>query len=896
MKKFFTLSMLFVLVASLAQAQGYRKWDFSSWSPTTVANLVEEATKGQLGGSWSDIEKSTDGATTPGGNVCFWSYGDNVIDGELAANGAVIAETAGLLWNTAYTSRRSLALAVDYPTALGDYAGPQYLWLGGGNAKSASARLYCFIIPKVRIGQKITIVAESHKPSDARGVALYAGACTDDANQIGEAFKPTTQASYTWEDWTLPEGATTNDDGTVDIQVYNTNGCHLYSIEVGTADQKSKVAYIYNGTIGDEAAFNAIKASEAFTAEAVEATAAFTLDALKDYSALVLSPNLNNADAIASLKDIRPFMPVLNLNPALYEAWGMGTTADSGTPFANVTTTANHALFRGLDVIDADGILGLELTAASYKTVSPTGVFADDQVLATAMASESTAIHAHNLSHNGYLYIPAFDKAPGLLDNAVSILANSKADVTAAPKPTITQSYKNMETLVTIKSGVPSAEIFYTTDGSEPTTSSTRYTEPFSVTAANTVVKAVAQGDGYLLSDVAEVAIELKEAGPVPTINVEQKGNESIVTLACSNPDVSIFYNYEALNDSTKSTKYTGPITLVTNKTISAFTASQSLVPSDLAQQDVTIEKPIVFTEVISHMDANKQEYYQNYFDSEDKPNGDSNSKVAYFFSWGKSKTAYPYYDTTAEPISTTTDPETGDEVNVYPMSPEEKYDFGTGWAIRSRGQVICTEVTIKPGKTVGDGSSYNPATVDEFELQDQYPATDYYVNISEWNTNAGEPRSGMIYSTQKFKGPFAVLAYISNGNGGTGPKCVFETGSDIEGDAMETEWNQMGDSCILNKGQRLYQKFLRIYNGTDEVYLRTRIADGGSKAGYYDIYVLGVEAASLSDGIEEVTDNAGTVRSEAVYSIDGMRLPTTQRGLNIVRRADGTTRKVMVK
>ena len=153
-----------------------------------------------------------------------------------------------------------------------------------------------------------------------------------------------------------------------------------------------------------------------------------------------------------------------------------------------------------------------------------------------------------------------------------------------------------------------------------------------------------------------------------------------------------------------------------------------------------------------------------------------------------------------------------------------------------------------------------------------------------------------MIYSTQKFKGPFAVLAYISNGNGGTGPKCVFETGSDIEGDAMETEWNQMGDSCILNKGQRLYQKFLRIYNGTDEVYLRTRIADGGSKAGYYDIYVLGVEAASLSDGIEEVTDNAGTVRSEAVYSIDGMRLPTTQRGLNIVRRADGTTRKVMVK
>ena len=134
----------------------------------------------------------------------------------------------------------------------------------------------------------------------------------------------------------------------MDIQVYNTNGCHLYSIEVGDNSQKSKVAYLYNGSIEAEAGYAAISGSELYTVEPVEATGTLAQDAVSAYDAIVISPSLTNAEAIASLKDIRPFVPVLNLNPALYEAWGMGTTADSETPYADVTTTAGNALFRGL--------------------------------------------------------------------------------------------------------------------------------------------------------------------------------------------------------------------------------------------------------------------------------------------------------------------------------------------------------------------------------------------------------------------------------------------------------------------------------------------------------------------------------------------------------------------
>ncbi len=903
MKKIFTLATLLVL-AMTVNAQGYRKWDFTNWSAATVANLQAEALVGVTGGNWSDIEKK-DG-TTPGGGVCFWSYANNVDDeGNLMANGVVIPETEGLVWNTAYSSRRSLAIAVNYPsTSLGEYAGPQYLWLGGGNAKSASARLACFTIPKVRIGQKITITAESHKPSDARGVSLFVNDCTDDANQIGSSFTPTAQDTYTWEEgWTLPEGVTVEGE-TVDVVVYNTNGCHLYSIEVGDNTQKYNVGYLYNGTISEELAYQQISSDDRYTVTPVEATAAFTMDQITAFDAVVISSTLSNADAIASLKDIQPFVPTLNLNPTIYSAWGYGEVSGGGM-FASVPASkTGHALFKNIELIDDENpdIKMLHLTTTiPYSGLSLTNYFTADDTLAVVYMDENNAvaIHAHNMSHNGYIYLPytqenLSDAAnPTLLNNAIMALTNTKAKVSAAPAPSFQLQYKDKNTNVIIKSSVPQPQIFYTLDGSEPTEESTLYTEPINISTEGVTVKAVVKGDGYLLSEVGEQAVDLKNQAAAPVINVEQALGKAVVTLSCATEGVDIYYNFDGNEVAAKSSVYAGPIRLMTNQTVTAFALSESYVQSESASQAVTVENPVTFTETLAHMDANKEEFY-------DAPiaNGQSvtnDSKVAYFFSWGKSKTAYPYYDTTADPISTEIDPETGDEINVYPKNAEEIAILGNGWGVRSRGQIVCTEITIKPGTDLGVSSSYNPATVEEFEFAD-YPVSNFYVNIGEWNTS--DPRSGMIFSTNKFKGPFAILSYISNGNSSDGPQVVFESGQDIEGDAVDTEWKQIGDTCKLVQGQRLYKKFVRIYEGTDEVYIRTRIAAAGSKAGFYDIYVLALDPSYLT-GIQEVKAEGNQTtdgQTTGIYSLNGIRHQSMTRGLNIVRNADGTVKKVMVK
>ena len=205
------------LNAAESETQG-QSWDFTQWSEETVANLKADAAASSATG-WSDIEKAD--ATEPtdiSKDNCFWFAGTVNEDGSLSANGVVIKELKGLKFDSDYATKRSLAIAVNYPsTTLGDYAGGAYLWLGGGGSKQTCP---CFTIPGVKAGSKITVELESHKPSDGRGIGLYKNSYAAE-NLIGEQFKPTTKDTKSWD---ITEDC--------DVVVWNTSGCHIYTIKV----------------------------------------------------------------------------------------------------------------------------------------------------------------------------------------------------------------------------------------------------------------------------------------------------------------------------------------------------------------------------------------------------------------------------------------------------------------------------------------------------------------------------------------------------------------------------------------------------------------------------------------------------------------------------------------
>lgn len=232
-----------ISVKSEAAAEG-KVWDFTKWSDVTVANLKADAAASKTAG-WSDIEKKdvaeADGdPTETSKDNCFWSVAEPNADGTLSANGVVIEELKGLVWNKTYSTARSLAIAVNYPKALSEYAGGAYLWLGGGKKK-----VPCFTIPGVKAGSTITMEVESHKTSEGRGVELYTGVDADNlvdaATKIGDTFAPKEKETHSW---TI--------DKDCDVIVYNTNGCHIYKIELTTGAagiQAVKAAKVGNGFI-----------------------------------------------------------------------------------------------------------------------------------------------------------------------------------------------------------------------------------------------------------------------------------------------------------------------------------------------------------------------------------------------------------------------------------------------------------------------------------------------------------------------------------------------------------------------------------------------------------------------------------------------------------------------
>ena len=247
MKKTKLLLLLVLLMAATgawAQEQWDVVWDFTAWSTETVTALKADAAASKLEG-WSDVEKKTDAEAGADPDAaakdnCFWFAGTVNEDGSLSANGAVIKELKGLKFNSDYAAKRSLAIAVNYPsTSLGDYAGGAYLLLGGGGSKQTFP---CFTIPGVKAGSKITVELESHKPSDGRGIGLYKNSYAAE-NLIGEQFKPTTKDTKSWD---ITEDC--------DVVVWNTSGCHIYTLKVEAGStgistvkaQKTQNNVIYN--------------------------------------------------------------------------------------------------------------------------------------------------------------------------------------------------------------------------------------------------------------------------------------------------------------------------------------------------------------------------------------------------------------------------------------------------------------------------------------------------------------------------------------------------------------------------------------------------------------------------------------------------------------------------
>lgn len=147
--------------------------------------------------------------------------------------------------------------------------------------------------------------------------------------------------------------------------------------------------------------------------------------------------------------------------------------------------------------------------------------------------------------------------------------------------PTIT--FDNTTSMVSITCTTVGSTIYYTTNGSTPTASSTEYSGLFSVTSPTTV-KAIATHATQFSSPVAELAIS-----QVATPTIQNNGSNAI-SITCATEGATIYYTTDGSTPTTSSTEYTGPLTEnVSGVTIKTIAVKENMITSAIGSGAVTL-------------------------------------------------------------------------------------------------------------------------------------------------------------------------------------------------------------------------------------------------------------------------------------------------------------------
>lgn len=130
--------------------------------------------------------------------------------------------------------------------------------------------------------------------------------------------------------------------------------------------------------------------------------------------------------------------------------------------------------------------------------------------------------------------------------------------------PTIQDNGSNA---ISISCETTGTTIYYTTDGSNPTTSSSEYTGPLSEGVSGQTIKAIAVKNGWVNSDIGSGSVKLRCAKPTFT------RTDDNLTISCTFPTsgVSIYYTINGDNPTPSSNEYSGEITVSENDVIKAI-------------------------------------------------------------------------------------------------------------------------------------------------------------------------------------------------------------------------------------------------------------------------------------------------------------------------------------
>ena len=262
---------------------------------------------------------------------------------------------------------------------------------------------------------------------------------------------------------------------------------------------------------------------------------------------------------------------IINLPQAAVPTFSPGAGSYSSAQTVTISSTTSSAIIyyttNGSTPTTSSKVYGGPITIASSETVKAIAA-------ASGFATSGVASVAY-IINLGQAASPTFSPAAG--------------------------TYTSLQT-VAISSTTPSAIIYYTTNGTTPTTNSTLYNGPITVPSTETL-KALATASGYSNSNVATAAYTInipQVARPTFSPGTGTYTSAQTVTISTTTPSATIYYTMNGTTPTTSSPVYTGPISVASSETLVAFATASSFSSSAVASAAYTINLPAAATPAFS--------------------------------------------------------------------------------------------------------------------------------------------------------------------------------------------------------------------------------------------------------------------------------------------------------
>jgi hypothetical protein len=260
----------------------------------------------------------------------------------------------------------------------------------------------------------------------------------------------------------------------------------------------------------------------------------------------------------------------------LVNAWPVTTTLTAAAPSFSLAGGTYHSP-QSLTLTDATP------GASIYYTYTAGG----------ATPTSASTLYTVPIAVSSTGTVEAIAVAPGYTQSRVSAKAYIYVSESPATAPVFNLpggTYHSPQTLV-LTDPTPAATIYYTTNGTLPTTSSTVYSGPIAI-ASTELVAAAAIATGYTLSPTSSKAYTYvpypTATAPVFSLPGGSYNTPQMLTLTDTTPGATIYYTTNGTAPTASSTIYTAPITIAATELVEAVAIATGYNPSPLSSKAYT--------------------------------------------------------------------------------------------------------------------------------------------------------------------------------------------------------------------------------------------------------------------------------------------------------------------